>query len=159
MTRQGENPAGMVEVPSAVLAALRDAARTAWPAECCALLVGTVEMMAGAPGGRLWRVLRAVPTANAATRADRFEVPPADLFAVLRAADAEGLALIGHHHSHPGGPARPSATDAANAFYPDHAWLITATTPAGTPTDSTAWLPGEVPGGFLPLVLKILHDG
>lgn len=143
----------MVEVPSAVLALLRREAERTWPAECCALLVGSM-----APAEGVWRVVRAVPTVNIAARPDRFEVAPSALFATLRAAEAEGLSVIGHHHSHPNGVAAPSATDEACVYYPDHAWLITAVGEGGTAAATTAWRPAGGAGqGFHALVLKILR--
>jgi len=42
----------------------------------------------------------------------------------MLAMEAEGLELIAIYHSHPDGPARPSATDVANAYYPDTVQLI-----------------------------------
>ena len=54
----------------------------------------------------------------------RFEIDPAVLFAAHRAARAGGPALVGCYHSHPGGPALPSATDAARALDTGWIWLI-----------------------------------
>ena len=39
-------------------------------------------------------------------------------------AEAEGLDLLAVYHSHPQGPARPSPTDVAQAYYPELAQLI-----------------------------------
>lgn len=135
------NPAGRLEVPSAVLTAFHDAARAAWPAECCGLLVG----VSGGEGG-IWRVHRAVASPNVAPargphgRHDRFEIDPVVLLEAQRAARAEGLAVIGHYHSHPGAPATPSPTDLAHAFYAEHVWLIVSVDTAGH-TAATAWRP------------------
>lgn len=152
MTGTADTPAGTVEISPSVLAALRQDAARAWPAECCALLIGTADAAAG-----LWTVARAVPTENAASRPDRFEVPAAALFAALRAAEAEGLAVIGHHHSHPNATAEPSTTDADCAYYPDHTWLITAVGPDGMVGETMAWCPRTPERGFRPLALKIIR--
>ena len=38
--------------------------------------------------------------------------------------DTVGLDLVGIYHSHPGGPETPSATDIAQAYYPDAVYII-----------------------------------
>ena len=49
---------------------------------------------------------------------------PADQFAAQKAARAQGQAIIGCYHSHPGGQAQPSAADLAGAGEEDFLWLI-----------------------------------
>ena len=53
-----------------------------------------------------------------------FQKPTTMLYRNMLAMEAEGLELIAIYHSHPDGPARPSATDVANAYYPDTVQLI-----------------------------------
>ena len=90
--------------------------------EVCGLLFGTLE-----------RITAAAPAANVHPDPARFfELDPAALFAALRRARAGEAALIGHYHSHPGGRAEPSATDAAAADPSSgHLWLIVAGGEAG----------------------------
>jgi desampylase len=96
-------------------AMLRHAAATA-PDECCGLLLGQVG-----------RIEAAVPAANlAADRARRFEIDPAALFAAHKAAREGGPELIGYYHSHPRGPAGPSAEDRAQAPGDGRVWAIVA---------------------------------
>jgi proteasome lid subunit RPN8/RPN11 len=40
------------------------------------------------------------------------------------AIESEGLELVGIYHSHPTGPASPSPSDVAQAWYPDAAQII-----------------------------------
>ncbi|WCT71988.1 Mov34/MPN/PAD-1 family protein [Sphingomonas naphthae] len=102
-----------VEISRALLARLRAEAAASPHAEICGLLFGACN-----------RIDRADPTANvAADPARTFEIDPAALFAAHRAARAGGPRMIGHYHSHPGGSAHPSATDAAMAE-PGRYWLI-----------------------------------
>ncbi|HEV2235766.1 MAG TPA: M67 family metallopeptidase [Ktedonobacterales bacterium] len=69
--------------------------------EACGLLLGTADA-----GG--WRIEATVPLRNIANSATYFEFDPAELLGHdLR----HGAAIVGVYHSHPGGPARPSATD------------------------------------------------
>lgn len=63
----------------------------------------------------------------AANPSIRFEIDPHALIAAHRAARrAGGLDLLGYFHSHPGGDAMPSATDAACAAPDGTLWLIAA---------------------------------
>jgi proteasome lid subunit RPN8/RPN11 len=82
------------------------------PRECCGLLVGR--------GGR---VEFSVAMANVARGISRFEIDPAGHIALRRVLRSmtPPLEIVGVYHSHPRGPAVPSATDAAEAWYPE--WL------------------------------------
>ncbi len=88
-------------------------AREALPAECCGLLVGK-----GAA------ILEAVRTRNIAASPSRFEIDPEDHMTARRTARHRGLEVLGFYHSHPRSGATPSATDLAEASYPDHLYLI-----------------------------------
>lgn len=95
-------------------------ARREAPREACGILVGARD-------GEAWIVARAIEARNVHdTPLDAFLVDPEGL---LRAADAaanEGLDVIGFYHSHPRGPAAPSARDAREAGWPDAAHVILA---------------------------------
>lgn len=112
----------MIVLPADGYAAILDHARSAYPQECCGLLSGT-----GRGDGPV-RVRRVVPAANVAEerRTDRFEVDPQVHFDLMRLAESEGEEIVGHYHSHPGGPPEPSETDRSMAFEPDFIWLICA---------------------------------
>lgn len=90
-----------------------------FPEEGCGLLVGRME-------GDTANVLRAEPSPNVAENRERtFEIDPGLRLRVQRAARAEGLAVLGHFHSHPFGEPQPSATDRARAAdEPELVWLI-----------------------------------
>ena len=94
------------------------AARTS-PEECCGLLLGR--------GGV---IERAVPATNvAATPRQAFEIDPQALVDAHRAARTGGAEVIGYYHSHPRGPAEPSAVDCAQAAHDGAVWAIAS--PAG----------------------------
>ncbi|HEX8412807.1 MAG TPA: M67 family metallopeptidase [Sphingomicrobium sp.] len=83
--------------------------------EVCGLLFG-------APG----RIAGYLPARNVAgDPTTMFEIDPAMLFAVHRAARAGGPVPVGCYHSHPRGSAMPSERDRAGAD-PGHYWLIVA---------------------------------
>ena len=107
---------------------IQAAAAAAYPAEGCGLLAG-VAADAAAEGSEevtCWRVTRVVPSCNLLNQKDRFEIDPAVRFALMRDLRGGPERLIGHYHSHPDGPACPSATDRAMAFEPELIWVIVA---------------------------------
>lgn len=99
-----------------LLGQMRQAAAASPGSEICGLLLGQ---------GSVVEAIR--PCANVARDPrNSFEVDPAALIAVHRAARRGGPTLIGHYHSHPSGDATPSARDAA-AAQPGVYWIIVAT--------------------------------
>lgn len=106
----------MLEIPADLLAAMRRLAQAAAPREACGLLLG---------GGE--RVLALAPSRNLAAAKDAFEIDTALHLRLQRLARARpGRNVLGVWHSHPRGPAVPSARDLAGAWDPGLAWLITA---------------------------------
>ena len=84
-----------------------------WPEEACGLI-----------GGLDGRAARLYPVENVRHSPVAFEMEPLQQIKAMLAMEAEGLELIAIYHSHPSGPARPSITDVANAYYPDAVQLI-----------------------------------
>ncbi len=125
-----------VEIAGALLDTLVRRAREAAPRECCGLLIGTGP-----------RVASVVAARNVATADSRYEVAPEDHFAALRAARAEGLAVIGAYHSHPSSAPVPSPTDLADAVA-EFLYLIVGLVPAA---EVRAW--HLVDGNFVPVGL------
>ena len=115
-------------------------ARAEHPREACGLLLGT-------PGS----VTHAEPACNVSRSPERnFEIDPSTLLRVHREARGQGLAVVGHYHSHPGGSAEPSRTDAARAVEDGQLWLIV------TGTTVTGWLAtadGALHGRFITVEL------
>ena len=106
-------------------------AAAAFPAEACGLLLGS--------GLQIRRLL---PMINQAADPDRFEIAPSDLFTAHRQARGEGMAVIGHYHSHPNGLAGPSLRDAEAIADPSALWLIAAVSPEiGQVAGVSAWYP------------------
>jgi proteasome lid subunit RPN8/RPN11 len=100
-------------VRSGVLEAIVAHALDARPSECCGILLGKDD-----------EIVEAVRTGNLAQSANRFLIDPGDHINVRRAARDRGLDVIGFYHSHPRSTGDPSATDLAEASYPDHLYLI-----------------------------------
>lgn len=123
----------------------------AYPDECCGVLVGV--------DGARRAVVRALPAENtrADERARRYLIDPEAIRTIERAAEAEGLHVIGFYHSHPDHPARPSDFDREHAW-PWYSYVIlpVAGGAAGTPRawrlrdDRSAFEEQEIRGTEIP---------
>lgn len=88
-------------------------AAACYPEEACGLL-----------GGCDSRAMRFYPVENIRHSPTAYEMAPSQQIRAMFDIEEAGLALIAIFHSHPSGPARPSAADIAHAGYPDVAWII-----------------------------------
>lgn len=91
-----------LSVPTGSLERLRHRATEAAPREACGLLLGSEA-----------EVHEVVTIPNAATTTDSFVLDPDVAHGVFERADRAGIGVVGVWHSHPAGPARPSARDIA----------------------------------------------
>jgi [CysO sulfur-carrier protein]-S-L-cysteine hydrolase len=89
--------------------------RAEWPNEACGLLAGE--------GGKVQRVYL---VENSLHSPRAYQMDPVEQVRVMLEIEAAGWELSGIFHSHPSGPAFPSATDVAQAYYPDSVYLILA---------------------------------
>ncbi len=110
----------MIQIPAPLLALITAAAEAAYPKECCGLLAGRDD------GGGEILVTRVEPSPNLAEgdQRDSFLVDPKIQFDLMRDLGDGPERIIGHYHSHPDHPARPSERDRQSVFYPDHIWVI-----------------------------------
>jgi len=117
----------MIHLSFSQLEDINGQAERAYPNECCGLLAGTT-----AADGTII-VTRVVASDNVLIEADgrggqdRFEVDAQVRFDLMRALHDTDESIIGHYHSHPDHPAKPSNHDLDQAFEPELIWLITAT--------------------------------
>lgn len=65
-----------------------------------------------------------LPVTNVDHSPYRFRMHPAEQVRSLMAIEAMGLELLAIYHSHPEGPAGPSAVDVREAAYPEAAYLV-----------------------------------
>jgi proteasome lid subunit RPN8/RPN11 len=92
-------------------------ARAGAPEEVVGVLVGE-----RGPPDRVRRIERAT---NAATTPEtRYELAPAEQLSLLESVESAGDEVVGFYHSHPNGPAEPSATDAARATWNGYLYAI-----------------------------------
>lgn len=108
-----------LRIPRALLDAVHAHAREGTPLEVCGLLAGrrdgddhVVE--------RVYRIPNVHPRPVGEYQLD----PKEQLRVTLEVEDDLGLEVVGFYHSHPAGPARFSATDAARASWPGQSYLL-----------------------------------
>jgi proteasome lid subunit RPN8/RPN11 len=122
-----------IELTRAALDRLFLEAARAFPEEACGLLLG-----------RDGCIQQIISTQNVhPTPRTHFEIDPQALVDAHRAARRGGAEVVGYYHSHPSGPAQPSATDQAMATGDGRVWAIAG---AG---DVTFWRDDEA--GFTAL--------
>ncbi|MEA3199982.1 MAG: desampylase [Thermoplasmata archaeon] len=109
-----------LRVPASILAQVHAHARAGAPQEVCGLLAGRED----AQGDR--EIVHAFPVKNTHPRpVGEYQLDPQEqLRLTLHVEDELGLTVIGFYHSHPAGPARLSATDAARASWPGASYLL-----------------------------------
>jgi proteasome lid subunit RPN8/RPN11 len=116
----------MLRLPRALADAMRRHAERDYPEECCGVLLGRVDLR-DRDGIRVVVEVRACANARAGTH-DRYAIAPQELIAAQRETRERGLAIVGFYHSHPDHPAEPSATDAAEAYWPECVYVIVSIT-------------------------------
>lgn len=122
-----------IELTRAVIERVLSESAQAFPEEACGLLLGVAD-----------RIEQAIPTDNVhPSPRTHFEIDPQALVDAHRTARGGGPQVLGYYHSHPSGPAEPSATDRAFANGDGQVWAI-----AGE-GGVTFWRDDE--GGFVPL--------
>jgi proteasome lid subunit RPN8/RPN11 len=113
-----------VALPVEMVDAIEAQARAEAPNESCGLIVGDRPV---ADGGV---PLRWVPLRNALASPYRYEIDPDDLLRLTLETEARDEVFWGIVHSHVASPARPSATDIRQAFYPEALYLLVSLDPA-----------------------------
>jgi proteasome lid subunit RPN8/RPN11 len=83
------------------------------PEEACGLVAGRDNI-----------ALEVIPVTNALHSPVRYRMDPQEQLEAFTRIEERGLEIVGIYHSHPSGPAQPSPTDIAEAFYPEAVYLI-----------------------------------
>ncbi len=124
----------MIVIATAALRVILSAAEASYPDESCGLLIGRHES-----GGAIV-ISRVQESENVATdrRGERFEIDPRLRLRTMRSLGNGPDAIVGHYHSHPDRPARPSPLDVHRAYEPDLIWMITAVS-AGVASETAAF--------------------
>lgn len=119
----------MIKLSRRMFEAMLDHALKGHPLEACGLV-------SGKDGG----AVKFYPARNAAESPVWYTIPPEDLFRVMRELDDQGLDLLAIFHSHPASRAYPSATDIAQAFYPESVYLILSLADRSKPDLRGYWI-------------------
>ena len=135
---------------------IRVHAAEAYPHECCGALLGRDSEAADPNVTR--EVLALYPLVNRRDDSprNRFAVTAEDVLDADRAAQKQGLEVIGWYHSHPDHPARPSQYDQ------DHAWpwysYVIVSVENGSPQKMTSWRLTDDRRAFSPEGIEIRHS-
>ena len=128
----------------------------AYPHECCGALLGRDSEAVDKNATR--EVLALFPLVNRRDDSprNRFAVTAEDVRDADRAAQKQGLEVIGWYHSHPDHPARPSQYDQ------DHAWpwysYVIVSIENGSPQEMTSWRLADDRHAFSPEGIEIRHS-
>lgn len=102
-----------LRLPKTFADAIVAQARSEHPNEACGLL-------AGSDGA----ATRLMPMTNAERSPVLYRIDPKEQLRAFNEIEDEGLDLVGIYHSHTRSAAYPSATDVAQAYYPEAVYLI-----------------------------------
>ncbi|OQA86635.1 MAG: Mov34/MPN/PAD-1 family protein [Lentisphaerae bacterium ADurb.Bin242] len=110
----------MLKLARNLEAEIRSAGESAYPNECCGILLGTVD----GQGGKTVRALR--PIVNSREQEEqhhRFLITEDEMVLAEMEAGKRHLDIVGFYHSHPDHPAEPSGYDRDHAL-PFYSYVI-----------------------------------
>jgi proteasome lid subunit RPN8/RPN11 len=127
-------PIAPLILPPTLFRQIQSEGESGYPNEICGMIFGRDV------GGQ--RVAAKLVAGKNVFEADeqyhRFSIDPLQQLKAEKAAEKEGLALLGYYHSHPDHPARPSQYDL------DHAWeyyaYVIVAIAKGKAVDMTSWV-------------------
>ena len=109
----------VLRIPGALLERIYAHAREGAPHEVCGLLAGRTD-----GSTHLCAHVFRIPNVHPRPVGEYTLDPREQLRLTLHVEDELGMEVIGFYHSHPAGPARFSATDAARASWPGASYLL-----------------------------------
>ena len=138
----------MLRLTPEAAAALAAHAESTYPDECVGLLLGTLEgdekhAIAAFPVENRWAGQVSLAESDDPTsRRDRFYLDPRDYLRADRAAQAQGLELVGIYHSHPDDAPVPSERDrvGSQAIGGSSFSFVIQAVRAGRAAELAAWL-------------------
>lgn len=117
----------MIGFQPEVWEALRRHGEETYPHECCGVLLGTVlpGTLPGAGAARTATLAIRCGNERRDQPERRYAIDPRELLRAQKVARERGEEIVGFYHSHPDHPARPSATDLAEAHWLGCSYVIT----------------------------------
>ena len=103
----------MLTIKKTDLQSIYEHCDSVYPNEACGILAGR--------NNRVQKVYTLVSEMPSPTF---YQIDSKEHFRVIREMREAGIDLVSIYHSHPGGPAFPSATDVDLAYYPEAVYLI-----------------------------------
>lgn len=103
----------MIEIHHHLIQKICRHAKACYPDECCGILIGRAH---GTDGVKSVRDLIRTENAEADRGRDRYLIDGREFLGADKAADDQGLEIIGFYHSHPASPCIPSERDHALAW-------------------------------------------
>ena len=141
----------MIYMNDEIQARIAREGESAYPEETCGFLIGVHQK-------GIFEVYDLYPVSNAQVgnaRRRRYLITPKDYLEAEARAFRQGWEVVGTYHSHPDHPARPSATDLAEATFPDFAYVIVQIT-QGQAQALTAWVLADDRSKFFPIpIVKV----
>jgi len=116
-------------------------AEESYPQECCGFLLGKAG-----PGTKIVSLVRRASNIRKESSANRYRIPPEEVYLADKDSRLEGLEILGFYHSHPDTISSPSEYDRSHAW-PWYTYLIVpvAEGRAGPPT---AWVLQDLTNQF-----------
>ena len=132
-----------IQLTSEHIQIIKQDAEHAYPNEACGLITGRKI------NSNVLEVMRVVKAQNirASEAIKRFEVDPGTRIKLEKEIRRTNELLIGHYHSHPDTPAKPSKTDLLNTHEPELIWIIVSVG-GGEASDVAAYQVLENKEGF-----------
>ena len=147
-----------VGINEALVEKIRQHGAESYPNECCGALLGRDADGGAIPARAAREVLEIFPLVNRREDSprNRFFVTAEDARDADKAAQAQGLDLIGWYHSHPDHPAQPSEYDREHAW-PWYSYIIVSVH-NGNPRDMTSWRLQDDRSAFVPEEVEIRNQ-
>ena len=121
----------MIRMPKPLLDEIHTHSRSAYPNECCGLIVGTLR------DHKVVHAVRRCNNLNTERSRDRYTMDPRDMLRVQREFEDSPWDIVGIYHSHPDHPSRPSQFDTDRAW-PDYSYMIVSVH-GGTVASTESW--------------------
>jgi proteasome lid subunit RPN8/RPN11 len=128
----------MLTIGSTEYEALRRHGEETYPHESCGVLLGRAD-----GDGRVVAAVARCANTRADSPHNRYGIDPREIIRIERDGRARGLDIVGFYHSHPDHPARPSATDLAEAHWTGCSYVITSVARGSADATRSFVLEGE----------------
>ena len=144
----------MIKIPSSILRQIYDHMESAYPHECCGLMIGTAS-----GSERVVQSSRRCRNLNTERAHDRYEMDPKCMLKAQLELAGGPWDIVGIYHSHPDHPSKASQTD-TDAAQPGWSYVIVSVQ-KGTAANIQSWDLNEAEKKFYeePLFIEAVAEG